>query len=198
MGQSTQELRREIEDARSSMSRDLDAIGDRVSPRRMAERRVQRTRRWFSSAREHVFGMADHARARGGDGMHDVADSLSERAHAVAGTVGEAPQTASRRTQGNPMAAGAVAFGVGFLASLVTGPTEVERDAVARVADAAQPIVEPLKEQLGDAAHQVADTVKEQGALLVEDVRADAGDRAASLRETAHDVAQDSRQQRPR
>lgn len=197
MGQSTQELRQEIEDARTNMSRDLDAIGDRVSPRRIAERRVERTRGWFSSAREHVFGLADHAKTRGSDGMHDVADSLSERAHAVTGSVGEAPHVATRRAQGNPMAAGAVAFGVGFLASLLARPTQAEQDVVSRVADKAQPLVEPIKEQLGEAAHHVADTVKEQGSTFVEDVRADAGERVAGLKDTARDLAAETREQSP-
>jgi ElaB/YqjD/DUF883 family membrane-anchored ribosome-binding protein len=195
MGQSAEELRREIEDTRWNMSRDLDAIGDRVSPRRMAERRVARTRTWLSGARDKVFGSADHAVARVGTGMHDVSDSMGERAHAMAETVGHAPQMATSKTQGNPMAAGAVAFGVGFLASMVLAPTEVEQEAVGRLADKAQPVLEPLKEQVSHAAHEVAEGVKGQGHQVVGELRDDAKERASTVQETARDAASDARQQ---
>ena len=42
MGQDAEELRREIEASRAEMSNTLDAIGDRVSPGRVIERRKNR------------------------------------------------------------------------------------------------------------------------------------------------------------
>lgn len=193
MGQSAAELRREIEDVRGNMSRDLDAIGDRVSPRRMAERRVARTRRWASSARDRVFGAADHTMGRASSGMHDVTDSLGGAAHGVVARVEDAPHLAARQARGNPMAAGAVAFGVGFLAAAVFGPTETEQRVVGDLADKAQPLIEPVKEQLGDAAHQVAETVREHGQEAVQELRDDARERASNVQSTAHQVVDDTR-----
>ena len=42
MGQSTEELKRDIEQTRADMSGTLDAIEDRVSPSRMIQRRKNR------------------------------------------------------------------------------------------------------------------------------------------------------------
>ena len=56
MGQSPEELRREIEQTRMGMSENLDAIGDRVSPGRIVERRTNRVRNSVTSLRERVMG----------------------------------------------------------------------------------------------------------------------------------------------
>ena len=44
MGQSTEELRAEIEQTRQSMTADVDALQDRVSPSAIVERRKQAAR----------------------------------------------------------------------------------------------------------------------------------------------------------
>ena len=48
MGQTADELRSQIDEQRRDVSRDLEAIGDRVSPRRMAVR-VELGLRWRKS-----------------------------------------------------------------------------------------------------------------------------------------------------
>ena len=53
-----QQLREEIAQGRSELSGTLDAIGDRVSPRRIAERRVNRIFGVFGTVRERVMGTA--------------------------------------------------------------------------------------------------------------------------------------------
>ena len=52
MGQSTEELKAEIEQTRQSMTADVDALQDRVSPSAIVERRKQ-------AARSRVLGMRD-------------------------------------------------------------------------------------------------------------------------------------------
>jgi len=202
MGQSAEELRREIEDTRMSMTRDLDAIGDRVSPRRMAERRWARTRLWFGNARESVFGGAYDMRYGVSDRAQSMSESMGDTAHAVgervqgmAETVGNAPHMAADRARGNPMVAGGVAFGLGFLASMVFGSTEAEQDAVGRLAEKAQPLTEPLKEQLGEAASQLTDTVKEMGSQAASDLKDDASQRAQEVKGTAQGAAQQTKEQ---
>ena len=44
MGQSAEELRREIEETRDNLTGTVDAIGDRVSPGRIVERKTNRAR----------------------------------------------------------------------------------------------------------------------------------------------------------
>ena len=54
MGQSAEELRYEIADTRAELGQTLDAIGDRVSPGRMIERRKNRF------VRRHAVGQGPH------------------------------------------------------------------------------------------------------------------------------------------
>lgn len=184
MGQSTEELRRDIEDTRASMSRDLDAIGDRVSPRRMAERKVARTRNWMGSVKERVFGAGEH-----------LSDSVGSRAEHAKDAVTHVPDMAASRTHGSPVAAGAVAFGIGFLASMAFGATEAEQRAVGKLEDEAEGVIEPMKEQLSEAAHEVAGTVKERGVELAGELKDDARERAGTVKEQASGAAEHVRQQ---
>lgn len=184
MGQSTEELRRDIEDTRASMSRDLDAIGDRVSPRRMAERKVARTRNWMGTMKDRVMGVGEH-----------MSGSVGERAEHARDAVAHAPDMVTTRAQGSPVAAGAVAFGIGFLASMAFGATDAEQRAVGKLEDEAQPLIEPVKEQLSSAAHEVAGTVKERGAELAGELKDDARDRVDTVKEQAGGAAEHVRRQ---
>ena len=53
MGQSAEELRRDIEQTRNGLGNTMEAIGDRVSPSRMMERRKNR----FRNGVQHVVFM---------------------------------------------------------------------------------------------------------------------------------------------
>lgn len=170
MGQSAEELRAEIERTRTELSTDLDAIGDRVSPRRMVERRTNRAKNFVGDTRTRVFGRAD-----------DVKTSMSDRSTSAVDTLRSAPDSAAGRVEGNPMIAGAVAFGVGFLAAVVFPGSQTEAEAVQRVGDAAQ----PLKEQAVEAAKEVASSTKEAGQQAVEELKGSAQERAADVKDTA-------------
>ena len=61
MGQSTYELRRDIEQTRADLGETLDAIGDRVSPGRMIERRKNRMTSGIRSFKDRVMGTAEQA-----------------------------------------------------------------------------------------------------------------------------------------
>jgi len=178
MGQNAEELREDIAQTRAELGRDLDALGDRVSPRRMMERRTNRTRRWFGDARERVRGTvtgAPHAAAeRVSSGTSSAAEAVSSGMHAV-------PDRATEATRGNPGMAGMVAFGVGFLVGLAITPSETEKEAVGRL----EPHLEPLKGELSSSAHQVADSMKETGHDVAEDLQASARGHVESVKEAA-------------
>ncbi len=84
MGQSAAELRREIEDTRGDLGETLDAIGDRVSPARMIERRKNRMSEGARLVRERVMGTADHAGQAAGDVAGDAIDTLKSAPEASA------------------------------------------------------------------------------------------------------------------
>ena len=58
MGQSAEEVRRDIERTRADMGYTLDAMGDRMSPKRMVARRTGRVTGAFRSARTAVRNAA--------------------------------------------------------------------------------------------------------------------------------------------
>ena len=130
MGTEPEELRTEIAETRADLSNTLDAIGDRVSPGRMIERRKNRMTESVQSMRDRVMGTA-----------HDASDTASG-----------VPDQIRERTQGAPMLAGAVAFGIGFLVAAALPTSRAERE----MAPALLEKVEPLKEELVDAGKQAA------------------------------------------
>src|SRR5215207_9753327 len=113
MGQSAEELRREIERTRGELSEDLDAIGDRVSPGRMIERRKNRVTGVWNTGRERIMGRAGDVRSNASDRAHGVTDRASDAASGAVDTLRDVPDMVMERVEGSPLAAGAVAFGVG-------------------------------------------------------------------------------------
>lgn len=176
MGQSTEELKREIARTRDDLSGDLEAIGDRVSPKRMIERRTSRVKDFFTTGRSRIFGRADGVRA-----------STVDRAQQAAGTVREVPERAVEQVEGKPLAAGAVAFGVGFLAAVVFPGSQTEARAAERLAEEAQPITESIAEGAKEAVSQVATSVEEAGRESATQLKDSATDRAQQLKETVSD-----------
>ena len=165
MAQSPEELKREIEQTRQDMSRDVDAISDKVSPGRIVQRRVDRTKNAVGSVRERVMGSAS-------SGTGTISDKASSVSDAVTG----APDAAMSRTQGNPLAAGVLAFAAGWLVASLLPASEAEQQAVLAVEDK---VKEPVKEQLTGIAHEIKD-----------DLQGPAQDAVQSVKESATDAAQ--------
>ena len=171
MGQSAAELRREIETTRGELGETLDAIGDRVSPGRMIERRKDRMSEGVRLVRDRVMGTAEQAGHAAGDVAGDAMD-----------TVRSAPDAARRQTQGNPLAAGAVAFGVGVLLASVFPASDTEKRAAEELMDKA----EPLKQGVIEAGKEVAEHMKEPTRDAMEHLK----DTAVESKESVQDVAQ--------
>ncbi len=179
MGQSPEDLRRDIEETRDSLSENLDAIGDRVSPGRVIERRRNRMRGSVDSLRDRVMGPAS-----GPSGQGSVDDDGG-----VTSTLRSAPESARQQAQGNPLLAGAVAFGVGVAAAALFKGSQPEARAVQTLKEAAQ----PLKEPLAAAAQQVASTVQEGGQQAAEQLKESATQSAEQVKGTAQSSAQQTK-----
>jgi uncharacterized protein YjbJ (UPF0337 family) len=197
MGESPQELRHDIENIRGDLGATLDEIGDRVSPRQMVRRRTRRVGQGFRSAREAVMGSA-----------HDVAATTSGRASgAIEGaqqTVGtvvdqarQAPEVIKRQTEGNPLAAGLVAFGAGLLVASLIPASGPEQQTASKIQEAAQPLKDKaveagqqLQSSLQEAARDAADEVKHTTQGAAEAVKADAQQSATNVGQEAQGAAQ--------
>lgn len=178
MGQSAEELRREIEYTRDDLGQTLDAIGDRVSPGRMVERRKNRVMYGLTSVRDRVMGTAS-----------DAGQTIGDTAGGTVDTIKGAPEAVVQHTQGNPLVAGAVAFGVGVLVASVFPATSKEQEVADQLKDKAQPLADDLK-QTGQA---IAEHLKEPAREAVESVKQAATEGQQAVTDTAKDAADSTR-----
>jgi uncharacterized protein YjbJ (UPF0337 family) len=182
MGKSTQELRGDIEHTREDLGETLDAIGERVSPGRIVQRRKARVRHAFSSARESVMGSAESAQG----GARQVTQQAGDAASTVADKARQAPEQVVRQTQGNPLAMGLVAFGVGLVVASVIPASKPEQQA----AGAIQDTLEPLKERAVEAAREVKDEVQGAAQAAAGEVKDTAAQAASEVRDRAQSSAE--------
>lgn len=176
MGQSTEELTRDIEQTRQSLSQDVDELTDKVSPGRIAQRRKEAAASRLRSLRDNVMGSAQ-----------DSAQSVSSAGQSVGGTASSAVQTIEDKAQGNPLAAGLVAFGAGMVLSALIPATRPEAQATRKAMDVAreqgQPVIdqakaagqevaEQLKQSAGDAAQEVKSTAQESAEHVTDEAKA--------------------------
>ena len=190
MGQSAEELRYEIADTRAELGQTLDAIGDRVSPGRVIERRKNRFVIGMRSAKDRIMGTASDAGHAVSDRVQGVGEGISDTTGSAVDTVRNAPQAARQQTQGNPMMAGAVAFGVGFLVAAAFPSSRTEE----QLAEQAMDKAEPIKQQLMESGQEVAEHLKESATGAVGQVKQTATEGAEQVAETAKDATQTTKE----
>ena len=209
MAQSPEELRRDIERSRANLGETLEAIGDRVSPGRIVERRTQRVRGRFRSMKDAVMGTAHGTYEAAGDraaSLAGTAHSTAQGALDVAGTAveqaREAPQAVRRQTQGNPLAAGLVAFGAGLLVATLFPTTEAEQQLSQSITDQLEPLkeqaqqaVQELKEGVSDAASEATSQVKDQAVHAAEAVKDQTRTATEEVKSQTQTSAEDVRDQ---
>ena len=115
---------------RERMGDTLEAIGDRLSPERMVERRKAAVGQTFRNVKESVMGSpgyqepaTDRLRTQAGD-VRDAATSAVQNASEH---VQQAPQALADQARGNPVAAGIIAFGVGVLLATLLPSSRTEQ-----------------------------------------------------------------------
>ena len=125
MGTTPDQLRGQIEATRADMSRDVDALADKVSPSAIANRRIDSVRGAAVSVKERVMGVASHT----GDAASSLSAKASDYGSMVSDQVSDTPDLVRSRAQGNPLAAGLIAFGAGLLVSSMLPASEREQRA---------------------------------------------------------------------
>jgi hypothetical protein len=198
VGQTAEEVRRDIERTRNDMGYTLDAMGDRVSPRRMVARRTSRFKGALRNARESVMGSAHHTasgaagRVSGlassaGEGLHGAGAVMASGADTALEMAKSAPEMARGQTEGNPIAAGVVAFGAGMLLGSLLPGTQQEQS----VAVAMAPQLEPLKE----GAQHLAQTLKASASEVASDAATALKDHAGEVGDQLKEQAQQTKAQ---
>jgi Protein of unknown function (DUF3618) len=183
------QIRGNIERTQQNLSADVDALTGKVSPPRIVERRVRQTRSAVTNFKDRIMGgTSEHTSNLSGtvgsatssarDSVSSAKDVVADRASSAADAATSAPDLARQRTRGNPLAAGLIAFGAGWLLSSLLPATEPEQQVASQVKDLAV-----------EKGRPVAGQVKQAGQEAVQELRDSAQQRAQSVKETATDAA---------
>ncbi len=175
------QLRRDIERTQRNLSTDVDLLAEKVTPGRIVHRRVNRARRAMTTMRDRVMGTAS-------DGVSTASDRVSEAATSTAHAVGEAPRAVRRGTEGNPLAAGLIAFGAGWLISSLAPASKQEQRLAAQAKDWATEHGQPVAEQV---AGELKENLREPAQHAVEKVKTTATDAASTVADETKTAASD-------
>jgi len=195
-------LRRQIENTQRNLSTDVDLLAEKVTPSRIVHRRMSSARRAMYTMRDRVMGTASDAAGA----TRDTASSLTDKASSMAddatqsareaaqGTkeaVREAPQAIRRGTEGNPIAAGLIAFGAGWLLSTLAPPSKKEEELAEQATTWAREHSGPVKEELSQVAEDVKENLREPAQHAAEAVKSTTADAAQAVKDDARSAAGD-------
>lgn len=175
-------IRREIETTRNELSSDVDALTDRVNPRRIAGDRVGQARGAFTRAKEKMMGSSNHLGQEAGQRMSHAAGSVRDETRSLG-------QHSREQAQGNPMAAGLVAFGVGLLAASLIPPSGRERQLAGRARGMVSEHSDQLREQASQVGHQMQDNLREPAQQAAQSVRSSAQQGVSAVRDQGRSAA---------
>jgi len=200
MAQDTDELRDQIDQQRAEISDTVDQIETRVNPTHMLARRQDRITRRLTDWKDSVFGNDEPDYRQPSYRGNAYAGQTSQHDHGLAGRIGDTASSASdalqqtpeavrRQTRGNPLAAGAIALGAGWLiGSLLPASRQEQRmmkqvepqlsQAATAVAREGQQLADDLKEPVQQAVEEVKQTgqeaaheIKDQGTQATQEVK---------------------------
>jgi hypothetical protein len=205
------EIRADIERTRATLSDDVDNLAESVKPKSVARRQVDKVKDAVGGVKDRVMGsdeddyssstvggkasaakdaVADKAYATKdavADKAYAAKDTVSEKASEASEAVREAPATVKRKTQGNPLAAGVIAFGLGMLVSSLIPSSEKERQAVSQL----QENLEPVKQKATEVARDMGESLKPAAQEAAESVKGTAQEGVESVKQEGQSAAQD-------
>jgi uncharacterized protein YjbJ (UPF0337 family) len=196
------DIRREIDQTQRELSADVDALTEKLSPPRIVERRVQRTRTAMTSMKDRIMGSASDAYQTAGSASSGVGDTIGAKtsaardtaastASSAADAVRSAPDTVRRRARGNPLAVGLIAFGAGWLLSSLLPASEPEQQVATQVKDFATEQGRPVARQLSEAGQQAAEQLRDSAQQRAHTVKDTAADAASTVTGHAQSAASD-------
>ncbi len=185
-------IRADIERTRRNLSDDVDDLTYEASPSTQVHRQVDRVkgsaRSRTTAVREKVMGSTHSGRST---------------SSAVKDAAGGAQDAAAEHTRGNPLAAGLIAFGVGWLAGSLLPSSEREQQAAQQAKASAQPVVQDLADSakqaaqdLKEPAQQAAQSVKDRAGEAGQQVKGEGTSAAQDLKDQAHGSAEQVRASR--
>ncbi|SCL62910.1 Protein of unknown function [Micromonospora citrea] len=198
-------IRWEIENTRNELSNDVDALADKVNPRRIAGDRVGQARGAFTRAREKVMGVQSDGHGVGQRMSHATGSarafgeqSREQMSHAAMSVRDEARslgQQSRQQAQGNPLAAGLIAFGAGLLVSSLLPPSSPERQLAGQARGKVAEHSDQLRAQAGHLREQAGQLGREAGREMGHNLREPAQHAARAVGSTAVSGASAVREQ---
>lgn len=195
-------IRRQIEDTRRELSYDVDALNEKVNPARVVDRRVSAAKGRMTGLKDKVMGtahdtrqsahgMASHTAGSVQGAASNAAGTVQDAASSAAGAIQQAPDMAIRQTQGNPLAAGLIAFGVGWLVSSLLPATQKEQQLAQQAETAVRENKDTLLAPAKEAAQEIGEQLKPAAQDAVESVKSTAQDAAATVKDEGQSAVQD-------
>jgi hypothetical protein len=199
------EIRADIERTRAALGDNVDDLAESVKPKNVAGRQVGKVKEAASNIKDRVMGSDDDdysgsAVGTVSDKASSTKDAVADKAYAAKDTVSDkasdareavkqAPRRMRRKAQGNPLAAGLIAFGLGMLVSSLIPSTEKEREAVSQLQDNLEPVKAKASEVAKDtgeglkpATQEAAESVKTTAQEGVENVKQEGQSAAADVK----------------
>ena len=195
-------IRQQIEDTRRELSYDVDALNEKVNPARVVDRRMTAAKGRVARVKEKVMGsahdtsyqaqgMASNAAGSVQDAASSAADTVQSAASTAVDTVQQTPDMIVRQTQGNPLAAGLIAFGVGWLVSSLLPATEKEKQLAQQAETAVRENKDTLLAPAKQAAQEIGEELKPAAQQAAQEVKATAQDAAQTVKGEGQSAAQD-------
>jgi Protein of unknown function (DUF3618) len=185
VAQTADQLEADIVHTRQDMSSAMDRVGDQMSPKQVLKGGTHRLSQWIQSARDGIMGTVSAPSAPVGQGPEGLGEGPGQSRH-DSGSI-------TAQNQGNPLAAGIIAFGVGLLIGSVLRPTKVEQQGLSAIADKAEPAIDAaiqaaselghgVQKSTEQAASELGDVLKEAGQEIVDKTRASTSEAAESVK----------------
>ena len=181
-------LRAEIARTRAELSDNVDTLTETANPKNIAHRQVDKVKSAAQGVREHLMGAPDDpyddgALGERADAVKGRLGDAQDRAGGALERAGDAPRQMKQKARGNPLAAGLIAFGIGYLISGLIPASQQEQYAATRLQEKAA----PLKDKLSEAASEMGERLREPAQDAVDAVKEAAGDAADNVKD--HGVA---------
>jgi ElaB/YqjD/DUF883 family membrane-anchored ribosome-binding protein len=195
-------IRRQIEDTRANLSYEVDALNEKVNPSRVVDRRVGKAKTTVTGLKDRVFGAVHDTGAQMSQTTSNVTGSAQQAASSAAGSVQSAassavgavqsaPDAIQRQAQGNPLAAGLIAFGVGWLVSSLLPTSEKEKQLASQAESAVKEHSQPLVDQAKNVAQEIGDNLKPMAQDAVESVKSTAQEGVQTVKSEGQSAASD-------
>jgi Protein of unknown function (DUF3618) len=145
------------------------------------------------SARETAGQVAEAAR----EGMSTAREQVSQAGDRAQDALQGAVSGVREQTEGNPLAAGMVAFGAGWLVSSLLPASEAETQAAQRAAEVARehggPVVEQARQSAREVGEHLRDSAEEAAAQVRDSAQEAAGQVRGKTQEAAETVQEEAR-----